>query len=183
MASTHITNHTFPLFPKPPPEIQIHIWSFAAMHPRRVVVDAQKLEVGSAWLSTTPTPAVMHACRDARALAPYVKAFEGSGEADWQAQPLVLFSKTPTAPLIQRLRIPFATDCEWSYKSFINSLKSKLKNFHRLRELQITLPLCNLDGPRNCISRTVSYGTCDVRMYLSHLWLRLLFPYCGPPVI
>ncbi|KXJ87857.1 hypothetical protein Micbo1qcDRAFT_236089 [Microdochium bolleyi] len=188
-ANIATNNNTFPSYPKLPTELRLRIWSFAVMHPRIVVVEPQKLEPGSAWLSTTTAPAVMHACRDARAHAPYTKAFAGGeadggvptdgpryvwvnfdidmiamvrdGDGDWQrSQPLELFAQASEAPLIQRLRIAFANDCEWRHTEFIHYLPSKLANFCRLRELQITLPSGDIDGPQDLMLGTVSYGTC-----------------------
>ncbi|KAH7032610.1 uncharacterized protein B0I36DRAFT_319725 [Microdochium trichocladiopsis] len=73
--TTTTTNMASSLFPALPTELRVQLWSFAVMHPRRILLDAQKLVLGPAWLSKTPASAVVHACQEARANAPYAKAF------------------------------------------------------------------------------------------------------------
>lgn len=49
-----------------PPELRIQIWSLVVLEPRLVNIYAKKLERGTDWLCSTPPPAVMHVCREAR---------------------------------------------------------------------------------------------------------------------
>jgi hypothetical protein len=63
---------TFPLFPQLPSELRLKIWSLALSSPRTVTISCKKdtLNTGgryaSAFTTTTPPPAPLHTCREAR---------------------------------------------------------------------------------------------------------------------
>lgn len=179
---------TFLSFPSLPTELRIFIWSLAVMHPCRVEIDAQEIKRRTDWLSRSPPPAVMHVCRDSRVHAPYTRAFEavmagtgaeryawvtfdidmavlvtfGEGSLDWGLAPLNLLgaSELPSILLVQRLRVPFAEDSEWTHESFVKFPGEKLRPFTSLRELQITIPYWDVDGPVDLTNNEEPFGTC-----------------------
>ncbi|KAJ1335480.1 2EXR family [Microdochium nivale] len=163
--ATVTTATTFHHFPALPPELRIQIWSLAVVGPRFVVLDAQKLDRHTDWLSFTPPPAVMRVCCEARAPAPYTRAFvTASGSATHHARyawvnfnvdmvvvriigkqgehgdPLKWLAGTASAENIQRLRFSVRTTGENDFNSFVGYLGWTLKRYQSLRELQIVIP-------------------------------------------
>lgn len=174
-------------FPKLPPELQLHVWSLAAMTPRRIEVFTEDLRVDTDWSSHTPPPAIMHVCHDARANAPYVKAFSASssatdkqrsryiwvnfdidmivllteGEGARLPEPIDLFAASTSAHHIQRLRLYFSQDCAEHYESFTTFLELKLKPFQSLRELQIVMAESDTQTCHQVISNNQRFGCCS----------------------
>ncbi|KAF2966457.1 hypothetical protein GQX73_g7083 [Xylaria multiplex] len=154
---------TFHPFPKLPAELRIQIWTLAAgprilhirVFPKTPKMYPELEDLG--YASPTPAPAVLHACRESRLIAPYQKAFftstpvRGGNEtkyiwvnfqqdmiclADYQLKRL-----GPYRADIERLRfsVPTGQNGDFFYSYFFDKSHEILRDFSALRELHISV--------------------------------------------
>jgi len=143
----------FHCFARLPPEIRIRIWESSA-RPRLVhavaTLDRPQEQVSALRFTTYP-PAVMHACRESRRYAPYVRAFITSGstprytwinfEVDMLSLPdddLTRRELEPHRAQICRLRFRSDGSVE-SYDSFYYFGVKDLARFSQLHEVHLVV--------------------------------------------
>ncbi|KFX86753.1 hypothetical protein V490_08887 [Pseudogymnoascus sp. VKM F-3557] len=137
------------LFNNLPPELRARIWRFT-VEPRTVEIDLTEREwmtekKGCLLYSTTPVPAPLHTCREARSLGLYKQAFsEVCPEQRYvwvnlDIDMISIGSKThlsyfgAIAPLIKRLKFQREHQDEWWFRN-----ESKLvKTFINVEEIHV----------------------------------------------